>query len=48
MLNRIKILFPTDFSECANQALQHALHLAWKYQAKLHMLHTVTLHGLER
>jgi nucleotide-binding universal stress UspA family protein len=48
MLKIKKILFPTDYSECANQAMQHALHLAWKYQAELHLLHAITLHGLER
>jgi nucleotide-binding universal stress UspA family protein len=40
-LNRI--LFPTDFSCCAEQALTHAVYLAEKYQAELHLLHVVTL-----
>lgn len=39
------ILFPTDFSECANQALDHALHLAQSHKANLHMLHAIVLHG---
>lgn len=47
MLKIKKILFPTDFSRCADQAMQHALYLSLKYQAELHMLHAVTLHGLE-
>jgi len=37
------ILFPTDFSRCADQALTHAVYLAEKYQAALHLLHVVTL-----
>ena len=41
-----KILFPTDFTLCAHQALEHALHLAKDYHAELHMLHAVVLHGL--
>lgn len=40
-----KILFPTDFSETANLALAHALYLAEKYDAELHMLHVVVLHA---
>jgi nucleotide-binding universal stress UspA family protein len=39
-----KILFPTDFSPCAEQALGHALYLANKYQASLHVLHAIVLH----
>jgi len=39
MIKLNKILFPTDFSRCANQALAHALYLAEQYQAELHMLH---------
>ncbi|MGH7601739.1 MAG: universal stress protein, partial [bacterium] len=34
-----KILFPTDFSRCANQTLAHALYLAKRHQAEVHMLH---------
>jgi len=45
MLKIDKILFPTDFSECANQALPHALYLAEKYNAELHMLHGIVLHN---
>ncbi len=40
-----KILFPTDFSRCANQALAHALDLAKKYHAELHMFHGIVLHA---
>jgi len=44
MIKLNKILFPTDFSRCANQALAHALYLAKQYQAELHTLHvTVSL-----
>jgi nucleotide-binding universal stress UspA family protein len=42
---RIKnILFPTDFSRCAAQAMDHALFLAKKYGAELRMLHAIVLH----
>ena len=40
-----KILFPTDFSECADHALTLALMLARIYQANLHMLHAILLHA---
>jgi nucleotide-binding universal stress UspA family protein len=40
-----KILYPTDFSECSEQALDHALFLARELGAELHMLHAVVLHG---
>lgn len=39
-----RILFPTDFSDCAKQALNHALFLAEDFAAELHMLHAVVLH----
>ncbi len=38
-----RILFPTDFSPCAAQAMGHALRLATETGAELHMLHVVTL-----
>jgi nucleotide-binding universal stress UspA family protein len=44
MLNIKKILFPTDFSSCADQALAHAVYLAGKYLADFHMLHAIVLH----
>jgi nucleotide-binding universal stress UspA family protein len=43
MLHLKKILFPTDFSRCAEQALAHAVFLAEKYDAEIHVLHVVTL-----
>ena len=43
MLQLQKILFPTDFSRCAEQALAHAVFLAEKYGAEIHVLHVVTL-----
>jgi len=43
MMKLKSILFPTDFSRCADQALTHAVYLAEKYQAALHLLHVVTL-----
>lgn len=39
-----RILYPTDFSETARQALTHALFLAEEYGAELHLLHAVVLH----
>lgn len=44
MLKIRRILYPTDFSETAEQALQHALFLAEQFEAELHMLHAVVLH----
>lgn len=44
MLNVRRILFPTDFSQTANQALNHALFLAEQFEAELHMLHAIVLH----
>jgi nucleotide-binding universal stress UspA family protein len=42
-----KILYPTDFSRCAEQALTHAVHFAEQYGAQLHMLHAVILHAYD-
>jgi nucleotide-binding universal stress UspA family protein len=39
MIKYTNILFCTDFSEDANIAFLHALELAKKYKAKLHILH---------
>lgn len=41
MLAIKRILFPTDFSRCADQALNHALYLARQYRADLHILHVM-------
>ena len=38
------VLFPTDFSPTARQALTHAMFLADDYDVDLHLLHAVTLH----
>jgi nucleotide-binding universal stress UspA family protein len=38
-----RILFPTDFSRCAGQALPHALFLARSFDAEVHMLHAIVL-----
>lgn len=43
MIKLKKILFPTDFSRCAEQALAHAVFLAEKYGSEIHVLHIVTL-----
>ena len=45
MFNINNILFPTDFSRCAGQALPYALYFTAKYNATLHMLHGIVLHG---
>lgn len=44
MIDIKKILFPTDFSECANQALCHATYLAEKFGSELVMLHTIVMY----
>lgn len=38
-----RILFPTDFSECANTTLPHALFLAESLGAELHLLNALVL-----
>lgn len=38
-----QILFPTDFSTCANQAMAYTLELARRFGAKLHVLHAMDL-----
>ncbi len=47
MLKIRRILYPTDFSETAKQALGHALFLAEQFEAELHMLHAVVLHEVD-
>jgi len=44
MIQLKNILFPTDFSRCANQALDHAVFIAKKYHANIHKLHAIVLH----
>lgn len=39
MLQIKKILFPTDYSACAEQAFSQAAYLAERYDAELHVLH---------
>ncbi len=41
VLNIRRILFPTDFSENSYAALDYALFLAKKYQAKIYLLHVI-------
>ena len=43
MLQLQKILFPTDFSKCSEQALAHAVFLAEKYEAEIYVLHVITI-----
>lgn len=45
MLRLNTVLFATDFSTLANQALDYALELAQKHGAVLYMLHAVVLHA---
>ena len=45
MISINKILFPTDFSECAESALNWAIMLAKNFEAELTMLHAVVLHS---
>ncbi len=43
MIKLNRILWPTDFSRCAKQALGHAVHWAREYDAELHALHAMIL-----
>ncbi len=43
MIKINKILFPTDFSICSDQALEHAMYLADKYKAELHVINVMIL-----
>lgn len=47
MLAIRRILFPTDFTPCADAALGWALLLAEEHGAELHMLHALVLHGAD-
>ncbi len=39
-----RVLMPTDFSTCADVALDHGLFVARRYDATLHLLHAIVLH----
>lgn len=41
MINIKQILFPTDFSECSNEAKKYACALCEKFRAELHLLHVI-------
>jgi nucleotide-binding universal stress UspA family protein len=43
MIKLNRILWPTDFSRCAQQALGYAVHWAREYNAELHALHAIIL-----
>ncbi|MCH9646595.1 MAG: universal stress protein [Deltaproteobacteria bacterium] len=45
MLSFKRILYPTDFSSCARQALTQALRFAKEFNSELHVLHAVLLHS---
>ena len=47
MLRIKKILYPTDFSACAQAALAYAIELARRHQAMLHVLHVAPPLGVE-
>ncbi len=47
MLKVRSILFPTDFSECAESAFTHAAYLADRFQAELHVLHVISSEALD-
>ena len=47
MLAIQRVLYPTDFSDCAAQALPFAIRFAEAHEATLHMLHVLVLHGME-
>lgn len=42
-----KILYPTDFSPCAEQAFAYAASLARRFGAELHVFHAANLHAQE-
>ena len=44
MIQIKRILFPTDFSEHANQVLKYAVHLAQKFDAELYLLHAIVMY----
>lgn len=44
-MNVERILYPTDFSTCSQQALDHALFLTRQFDAEMHMLNAVILHA---
>jgi len=41
MISIRKILFPTDFSECAKSAEEYAIALAGQFNAEIHLLHVL-------
>jgi len=45
MLSFKKILYPTDFSHCAQQAFTQALRFSKEFGAELHVLHAIELHS---
>jgi nucleotide-binding universal stress UspA family protein len=47
MINLKKILYPTDFSNCSRQAFAHALFLAERHQAEIHILHVIKSHDAD-
>jgi nucleotide-binding universal stress UspA family protein len=44
MIQLNRVLFPTDFTRCAEQAFAFAVHFARVYGAEMHMLHAIVLH----
>ena len=44
-MNSNIILYPTDFSPCAENALKYAIHLAKATQSEIKILHEIDLTG---
>lgn len=47
MLALRHILFPTDYAPCADRAFDHAVHLATRHDAELHILNVIPVAGTE-
>jgi nucleotide-binding universal stress UspA family protein len=47
MISIKRIVFPTDFSSCAENAFRHALFLARHHNAELHIIHVMLIHRNE-
>jgi len=45
MLDLKRIVFPTDFSDCSDHALDYAVFMAGRFDSQLHMLHAQVLHA---
>ena len=41
MIRLKRILFPTDFSECAEHAMKYAMEMARRFESKLYVMHVL-------